>query len=341
MRPEVRWVTRAGVARAAVIFGGLLAFPFAFSQPWIVTMAFFAVMFAGLAQAWNLLGGYSGYISLGHVAFFGLGAYSEAILFTHIGIGSNGYVPFFVLPAIGVAIALVGVPIAWVAVRTRHLTFAIVTLTLLFVVQSLAFNLHGLTRGSQGISLPGPPFSDYERPFYLAVLAIFALATFIVWHVRGSKLGLMLFAIRDDEDRARGVGVPTTLVKVFTFALSVGITGMIGAVWAYFIGFVYPQFAVDPLVMIGSLLPVFLGGAGTVWGPVLGTFILVPAQQWLAYQYGASQLYLIAYAAVFLLIILLLPRGILPSIRDVVSRWRDRRTPSVVPPHAARQGAGP
>jgi branched-chain amino acid transport system permease protein len=76
--------------------------------------------------------------------------------------------------------------------------------------------------------------------------------------------------------------------------------------------------------MIGSILPVFLGGIGTLWGPILGAFILVPAQQWLAYRYGASELYLIAYAAVFLGIILLLPRGILPSLRDLVASRRDR-----------------
>jgi branched-chain amino acid transport system permease protein len=127
------------------------------------------------------------------------------------------------------------------------------------------------------------------------------------------------------------VGVRVTEAKVFTFALSVGITAMIGGVWAYYIGYIYPQYAIDPLVMIGSLLPVFLGGAGTIWGPVLGAFILVPAQQWLAYQYGASELYLIAYAAVFLLIILLLPRGIVPSVQDGAARRRDRRAPPAVP----------
>ena len=106
--------------------------------------------------------------------------------------------------------------------------------------------------------------------------------------------------------------------------MSVGLVGMIGAVWAYYLGYIYPQFAVDPLVMIGSILPVFLGGVGTVWGPVLGAVILVPAQQWLAYRYGASELYLIAYAAVFLGIVLLLPQGILPSLRDIVAARRDR-----------------
>ena len=322
----MRRLSLAGITRAAAVFGGLLAFPYVFSQHWVLNMAFFTLMYAGLAVAWNLLGGYSGYISLGHVAFFGLGAYLEAILFNHVGIWSNGLAPFAALPAVGIVAALISVPIALVAFRTRQMTFAIVTLTLLFVVQTLAFNLHGITHGSQGISLPGPTFSLYERPFYLCLLAIFGVATFIAWHVRSDKLGLMLFAIRDDEDKAGGVGISTTFVKVLTFAVSVGLTAMIGGVWAYYIGYVYPQFAVDPLVMIGSILPVFLGGIGTLWGPIVGAFILVPAQQWLAYQYGASELYLIAYAAVFLVIILLLPRGILPSLRELVARRRDQRT---------------
>ena len=330
-------LTPGGVGRAALVGGALLAFPFVFPQHWVLNMAFFVLMYAGLAQAWNLLGGLSGYISLGHVAFFGLGAYAEAILASHIGIGSSGLLPFLLLPAVGIGVALVSVPVAWVALRTRHMTFAIVTLTLLFVFQQLAFNLHSLTHGSQGVSMPGPSFSLYERPFYLALLSLFGLAMLITWHVRRDRLGLMLFAIRDDEDKARGVGVRTSGAKVLAFAVSVAITAMIGGVWAYYIGYVYPQYAVDPLVMIGSLLPVFLGGPGTLWGPALGAFILVPSQQWLAYRYGASELYLIAYAAVFLAIILLLPRGILPSVRDWLSRRRDRRTALPVPGERARE----
>ena len=99
-----------------------------------MNIAIFTLMYAGLATAWNLLGGYSGYVSLGHVAFFGIGAYAIAIAFQHGGIG-NGYVPFLVLPLVGVGVALVSIPIAWVAFRTRGSTFAIVTLTFLFVVQ--------------------------------------------------------------------------------------------------------------------------------------------------------------------------------------------------------------
>ena len=98
----------------------------------------------------------------------------------------------------------------------------------------------------------------------------------------------MLLAIRDDEDRARGVGVDVTAAKVIAFAVSVGLTAMIGGIWAYYIAFIYPQFAVDPLVTIGAVLMAFLGGKGTLWGPALGAFILVPVQQYLAYKLGAS-----------------------------------------------------
>ena len=312
-------MTRPGAIRAALVFGALLAFPFLITTHWVVNAALFTVMYAAIATAWNLLGGYSGYLSLGHAAFFGIGAYAIGIWFTHAGIGA-GYTPFLVLPLVGLAVAVGSVPIAWVALRVRAATFAIVTITLLFVVQQLAFNLHGLTNGSQGLAVPAPsfPVDTYERPFYLAMVAVLALSVLACWWVRGSRLGLMLFAIRDDEDRARGIGIRTTAAKVAAFTASVGLTAMAGGAWAYYIGFIYPQFAVDPLITIGAVLMAFLGGRGTLWGPTLGAVILVPAQQYLAYELGASQLYLVSYSAVFLVIILLLPRGILPSLAD----WR-------------------
>jgi branched-chain amino acid transport system permease protein len=309
-----------------VVFGGLIALPFVFGAAWQMNLFFFTVMYAALASAWNIVGGYSGYISLGHAAFFGVGAYAIAITFNHVGIGS-GYRPFYVLPLVGLGVGLASLPIAWVAYRTRAATFAIVTVTLLFVVQQLAFNLHSLTSGSQGLSLPVPnfPVSTYEHPFYYAMLGVLALSAFVSWYVRGSRLGLMLFAIRDDEDRARGLGVQTTFAKLVSFALSVGLVAMAGGIWAYYISFIYPQFAVDPLVTIGMVLMVYLGGKGTIWGPILGAFILVPAQQYLDYRLGASQLYLVGYSAIFLVVMLFLPRGILPSISDRLRHLHARR----------------
>jgi branched-chain amino acid transport system permease protein len=314
------------------VFAVLTALPFGVSAPWVLNLFIFTVMYAALASAWNLVGGYSGYISLGHAAFFGVGAYAVGILFTHISIG-GGYRPFYVLPLVGLGVGVCSVPIAWVAFRTRAATFAIVTVTLLFAFQQLAFNLRSLTGGSQGIAMPPPPFgvSTFERPFYWAMLGVLATAMLVSWWIRTSKLGLALFAIRDDEDRARGLGVQTTFAKLVAFGASAGLVAMAGGVWAYYIGFIYPQFAIDPLVTIGMVLMVYLGGRGTLWGPVLGAFILVPAQQYLAYDLGASQLYLVGYSAVFLVVMLLMPRGILPSLGDQVRRLRARSLPPAAP----------
>jgi branched-chain amino acid transport system permease protein len=302
---------------------GLALVPFAMQTHWILNIAVFSLMYAALASAWSIVGGYAGYISLGHAGFFGIGAYSLALMF-HGGSVGGGYTPFVVLPLIGIGVGLGSVPVAWIAMRTRATTFAIVTITFLFVVQTLAFNLHSLTHGSQGVSMPIPPFASakFERPFYLAMLALLGLALLCAWLIYRSKLGLALFAIRDDEDKAKGVGIPVTGAKVTAFAISVGITAMVGGVWAYYVSFIYPQFAVDPLVTIGMVLMAFLGGKGTLWGPVIGAAIIVPAQQYLAYELGGSEYYLIAYAAVFLGVMLVLPRGILPSLAARRDGWR-------------------
>jgi len=318
----------AGLLRAGIFFGALALLPLAVGPPWILNMLIFALMYAGLASAWNLLGGYAGYPSLGHAAFFGLGAYAIAIMFEN-SVG-DGYLPFYFLPAIGLGAALVSVPIGWIAMRTRADVFAIVTITLLFIAQTLAFNLRSVTGGAQGKSVAVPPFpvETYGWPFYYAMLALLALAMGISFYFRRSKIGLSLSAVRADEDKAHGVGVRVTGVKLIAFGASVGVTAMVGGVWAYYVGFIYPQFAVDPLLTIGMVLMTFLGGRATLWGPVIGAFILVPAQQYLAYDFGASQVYLLAYAAIFLIIMLLLPRGILPTVTD---RLRNR--------HRRRQGA--
>jgi branched-chain amino acid transport system permease protein len=99
---------------------------------------------------------------------------------------------------------------------------------------------------------------------------------------------------------------------------------MIGGIWGYYLFYIYPESAVDPLVMIGAVLMVFLGGRGTLWGPMIGALVLVPAQQWALTSYGATRLYLIVYAGVFVLVLLLLPRGIVPSLADLLRRWRFR-----------------
>ena len=316
----IRGFSRIGLARTGIFFAVLIVLPLVGAPGFLLNTLIFTVMYAALASSWNLLGGYAGYPSLGHVAFFGIGAYAVGIIFSKDVYG--GYLPFFVLPLIGTAVGLLSVPIGWLSMRTRSDVFAIVTITLLFIAQTLAFNLKGLTGGAQGTSVAPPPFpvDTFDWPFYFAMVIMLAIAMAFSLYFRRSKIGLSLATIRADEDKAHGVGVRVTAVKLIAFGVSAGLVAMVGGVWAYYVGFIYPQFAVDPLITIGMVLMAFLGGRGTIWGPVLGAFILVPAQEFFAQALGASQLYLFAYAAVFLVIILFLPRGILPSISQRLNR---------------------
>ncbi len=315
-----------GPLRAIVFFAVLWSLPVFNLAHWAMNMLVFTLMFAVMSSAWNLLGGFAGYPSLGHVAFFGIGAYAEVLWFHHHGI-TTGYEPFWLLPLIGIGVAVIGLPVAALAMRTRADVFAIVTITLLFVVQTLAYNLRGVTGGAQGAAIAAAPFpaATYERPFYDVLLVLLAVAMGLTWASMRSKVGLSLAAVRADEDKAAGIGVRVQTVKLLAFCVSVGLTGMVGAMWAYYEGFIYPQFAVDPLITVAIVLMTFLGGRATLWGPIIGAFILELAQQYFAYSLGGSQFYLIAYALVFLIVMLVLPRGILPSIQDRIRQRRRRR----------------
>jgi len=301
--------------RGGAFFAALVALPLFGFEHWVMNLLVFVLIAAVLASAWNLVGGFAGYPSLGHAAFFGIGAYTLGLICKGHEFASP-YGPFFWLPVVGLVGALIGWPFAAVSMRTRADVFAIVTITLLFVAQTLAFNLRGITGGAQGLALPVArfPVETVEWPYYYVLVILLALAMGLTFLTMRSKVGLALVAVRADEDKARGIGVPVTGVKVLAFAVSVGLTAMVGGVWAYYQSFIYPQFAVDPLITIAMVLMTFLGGRATLWGPIIGAFILETGQQYLAYTLGGSRFYLIAYALVFLLIMLVLPRGIVPSL---------------------------
>jgi branched-chain amino acid transport system permease protein len=194
------------------------------------------------------------------------------------------------------------------------------------------------------MSIAPAPFSvsTYEWPFYQALLVLLALAMGLTWATMRSKVGLSLAAVRADEDKAAGIGVHVQGVKLLTFCVSVGLTAMVGGVWAYYEGFIYPQFAVDPLITIAIVLMTFLGGRATLWGPVIGAFLLELAQQYFAYSLGGSQFYLIAYALVFLVVMVLMPRGIVPTLQDRLRlRRRRRRVDAAGRPDDGARPAGP
>ena len=318
------------------VFAGALIVPAISPDPATTNIAVFTMMYIGLATAWNIMGGYTGYISLGHAGFFGFGAYSLGLLLQHLKI-AGGYMPFLLIPVAGLLTAVLALGIGWFALRTRAATFVIVTIAFMFMLQLLAENLVGITGGGAGLSFPVPTWSGdfFNTPYYYAMLALALLGLGASWLIRNSKFGLGLLAIRDDEDKALAVGVPTRAFKLTAFVVSACLVGMIGSVYGYYVTYIYPQFVVDPLIGISMMLMVFLGGLGTLSGPVLGALILEPTQLWLAYNFGATRLYLVFYSAVFLVVILLLPRGIVPSALELLERWRARTGPSAPAPAQA------
>jgi branched-chain amino acid transport system permease protein len=150
------------------------------------------------------------------------------------------------------------------------------------------------------------------------------MTVLLSWGVRRSRFGLQLLAIRDDEDRARGLGVQTRRVKLFAFVLSAIPVGMVGGLYFYFLGQVFPNTAFDPLFDISLALMAFLGGLGTLIGPLLGSLVLEALQQYLTQSVSGTGTYLIAYGVLFLAVILLLPRGVIPTLSELIARRQAR-----------------
>ncbi len=310
--------------------GGLVAllvaallFPLVFSNGTVTSIAFFTLMFAAAATGWNIFAGYTGYIALGHAAFFGVGAYTLALLCQGWNI-PGGYVPFLLLPLAGLSAALFAVPIGWIALHTRRHTFVVITIAIFFIMQLMAYNLTNITNGSAGIGLPLPPWtgSFYNVPFYYVTLLVLLIATGVSWWVRHSKYGLGLLAIRDDEDRAFGLGVKTGAYKLSAFIISAFFVGITGALYAYFLESISPPFAFDALYDVAIALMAFFGGIATLAGPIVGALILEPVQQYLALLPNtAGGLYLVLYGALFLVVILVLPEGIVPALARRWTSW--------------------
>jgi branched-chain amino acid transport system permease protein len=303
-----------------------IIFPRVFPNPAVMTIAIFTLLYATATVAWNIFAGYTGYIALGHAAFFGIGSYALAIMCLNWHI-PGGNIPFVLVPVAGLIAAIFSIPIGWISLRVRKHTFVVITIAIFFIMQPMAFNLRSITQGSIGISLPIAHWDNvsFHVPFYYYALVMLFLAQLVSWWIRNSKYGLGLLAIRDDEDRALGLGVNTGPSKLIAFVISAFFVGMVGALHAYFQGSIYPAFAFDPLFDIAIALMGFLGGLGTLSGPILGALILEPTQRYFTMQFSANGYYLIIYGALFLAIILLLPEGIVPTLDKYWMKWNASR----------------
>jgi branched-chain amino acid transport system permease protein len=313
-----RALALAGIAAAAAL---VAVFPVLVTDPSATSIAVFTLVFMVSATAWNIFSGYSGYLALGHAVFFGSGGYAVALAARdwHV---TGGWAVFGLLPFGGLVAGLIAVPVGLVALRTRRHTFVVVTIAIFFIFQLAATNL-AFTGGTSGILLPIAPFSaaNFNQPFYYVALAILIVTILVSWGIRSSRFGLQLLAIRDDEDRALGLGVKTRRVKLIAFVTSAVPIGMVGGLYFYFVGQIFPQFAFDPLFDLSIALMAFLGGLGTITGPLLGALVLESLQQYLTQTFSSNATYLIAYGVLFLAVILVLPRGVVPSL----AHWLERR----------------
>jgi branched-chain amino acid transport system permease protein len=317
-------IQRGGRTLAAVAVVAVLAvFPLAVTNATVTTIAVDTLVFAVAAVAWNIFSGYCGYISLGHAVFFGTGAYTVGIAARawHL----DGDTVFALLPLAGGVAAAFSVPLGLIALRVRRHTFVVITIAFFFIAQLAATNL-SWTGGSSGILAPSPNWdaTTFNDPFYYVGLALLVTTTAASWLIRGSRFGLQLRAIRDDEDRAAGLGVRPMPVKLAAFVISAVVTGMAGGLWFYFIGQAIPQFAFDPLFDLSVVVMAFFGGLGTISGPLLGALIIEPAQQWLTLQYTNEYLSEILLGALFLAVILGLPRGVIPTAAEKIAALRAR-----------------
>jgi branched-chain amino acid transport system permease protein len=308
----------AGVALLAV-------FPLVSDSLYYQNLLILTFLLAIGASGWNIMGGYAGYISLGNSAFIGLGAYTTAILAAR-----HGLSPFLGCLVGGLACAVAAALLSLVTRRTRGMYFVIVSFAALQLLGTVATTWSSLTGGSKGLAMPLPTWSLARQnwPFYYSLLALLILMVAVSALVRGSKLGLGLFAIQDDEDKATGLGVRTAVYKMIAFVLGGTVVGVAGGIYAYYITFLNTAAVFDIVTSVLIVLAALLGGRGTLWGPVLGAFIIEPLANVTTTNLGgadAGAIRLLLFGGLLGAVVLFLPRGVLPT---VATRWQRARRPN-------------
>jgi len=303
----------------AILLVGL--FPVLSDDLYYQNMVILSMVFAIGAVGLNVITGYAGYISLGQGAFIGLGAYTLGICVTDIG-GS----PWVWVPVAGVLAGAVAALLGVVAMRARGHAFVILTIAFLFLLQLLATNWDELTNGTGGITPPLPTWSvEYQNwPFYYSLMAVLAVSLLMSWWIRRTKFGMGLISIREDEDKAATVGVSTPTYKILAFAASAVFVGMAGAIYGYYVAFIDPLGMFNILLSVQIILSLLLGGRATLWGPVLGAFIIEWLNETSNNEFGGGNARLLIFGGLLALVVLFLPQGIIPTANRWIERWRTR-----------------
>jgi len=314
-----------GVAPALVFFGAAGLAPLVVRDAFLLDSLVLILIWGASAAAWNVAGGYAGQISLGHSAFFGLGAYASALLATRWGLS-----PWLGLTVGAVVAMAIGLAIGYLSNRLRGPYFVLATIAFSQVLLIVGSRWRGFTAGSEGIPVPFRPgfwtlgIAD-KRLWVWIVLALAVLVWLVQLYLDRSRRGYQLVAVREDEDAALSLGVPARWLKVAAICASAALTAVCGALWAQYIGFVDPFYVFSVDLSIRFALAAIIGGLGTAFGPFLGAALITTVETSLRAQFGGIGaglvgIYLVVYGCALIVMMRFVPQGLVGWIDDRLRR---------------------
>jgi len=287
----------------------LLTLPLAYADPYVLRILTMTCIFAIFAASWDLLAGYTGQVNFGHALFFGAGAYASGLLSLKLGV-----TPWATIWAGAAVAALFGLASGYLCLRLRGSYLSLATLAFPLIALGLLFAFPDFSGGELGISglrrLSATAVSNY----YLAAIAMLAVV-FGLWAIADSRFGIVLHAIRDDEVAARASGINTPRYKLAVFAISAAAAGLSGALFAHYLRVAGPS-ALDVALSFQVVIWGIFGGVATLYGPVAAVFLLYPMTEWLGSFRAFGELRLLIFAVIVLLVLLFMPRGFAPWVRD-------------------------
>ena len=319
---------RRGTSSIAVlgVLGMLAAIGLVSENQHLLTLTIQTMVLGALASSWNILGGFAGQISLGHAAFFGLGA----LVTRELWLGGTGLALAMIaaVAITAVAAGVVGVPI----LRFRDIYFSIGTLALGVAVFITAGNLWpGIT------SQPAEALRNYDftAPYFVALGVLLTTVAVSLW-LKHSKVGLGMMMVRDDEEAAKATGVNSFAHKMIAFVISASLAGLAGSAFAFFSVSYYPNFAFSVLWTFEALLVVFIGGIGTIVGPLFGAVFFMVGRDLLPTGIGEFQVVL--FGLLFIVVVLLMPGGLTEAAGRLVARTRRPETETTEKTPTATKG---
>jgi branched-chain amino acid transport system permease protein len=296
----------------SVLVALVIAWPL-FVTPFQQRLGALVLLYAIAASAWNIVGGYAGQVSVGHVVFFGCGAYAAMGAYAHFGLSPLVGIPTGIVFAVAIA-AIIGTP----TLRLSGHYFSMATIAVAELARLIVTNTTWLG-AAVGLSGPTVPRNVFDLsftsalPYYYIFLVVLAITLAITWWMTNNRMGFYLRAIRDSERAARSLGAPAARTKLYAFMLSAGLTAVAGALYAMMFGFVDPESGLGILISVKILIMAALGGAGLLFGPLVGAAILVPLEEISNSKFGGqgAGLTFVVYGAIIMLIARFQPAGLL------------------------------